>query len=436
VAVFLVAAAVAATALFGVLPAMYATRLDPPRAVHGEIVRNARPGRARYGLIVVQVTASALLLICAGVLLRGVLRSVAADPGLRTEDTIIIEFGERARAALVEAVVAEPAVSAVAASWPGAPTLSPARAGFASPAGAGRVPVRYRFVSPEYFGVFDIDVLKGRAFTPEEGRTGAAVAMVSDVMAGQLWPDGDGVGQVLRLEPDPIGASRYPDSSRSEPALSSQSFVVIGVVRAVPGFRMGWPDAGVYVPTSPTKAEMTLIARVRGDFDAGRRALSDRLTSIDPNLHQLLSMSTVVSLETYPLQVGFWTTIVLGGLALTLTVSGIFSVLSYLVEQRTRELGVRIALGATTGAVGGLVLRQSLRLAGIGLAAGTGLAWALAAVLMSLPVAGNVSRFVNVFDPAAYAGSLLMILAACSAAALAPARRATRIDPAVALRRE
>lgn len=113
-----------------------------------------------------------------------------------------------------------------------------------------------------------------------------------------------------------------------------------------------------------------------------------------------------------------------------------FSVLSSLVEQRTREIGVRMALGATTRNVGRMVLSQSIRPVGFGLIAGGGLAAALGIALMATPAAAVIGGFVHVFDPVAYAGSLLCIVIACALAALVPAVRAARIDPIETLRQE
>ena len=138
----------------------------------------------------------------------------------------------------------------------------------------------------------------------------------------------------------------------------------------------------------------------------------------------------------YILQIAFWVTLALGGLALLLTVSGLFSVLSYLVEQRAREIGVRMALGATTKNIAVLVLWQSVRPVGFGLLAGGGLAAGLATVLMATPAALEVGNIVRVLDPMAYAASLLVIVTACVLAASVPALRAARVDPIATLRND
>jgi hypothetical protein len=425
------------------MPALQATRIDLLGTIRGVLTRRISASRARNALIVVQVTASALLLICAGIFLRSALRSAASDSGLRVADTIVIDVNnEPYRGALIAAAAATPSVAAVAASWPGAALDRPraAIAGSASDnptvlpdAGTARWPVGYRLVSSEYFNVLGIALTAGRVFTQAEARANATVAVVSEATAQRFWPGADAVGQLLYLEPDQSSDTRRPD----EPALPSRTFEVVGVVRNVAGFRLaGFDEAGVYLPADLAAAETALILRVHGDPDVARAALLDRLTAIDPNLGQVLTVRTLARLESYPLQVAFWLTVILGGLALFLTLSGIFSVLSYLVEQRAKEIGVRIALGATTTAVTSHVLGQSLRLVGTGLAAGAVLAGVLATVFAATPVAARIGAIVNVFDPLAFAASPLVIVVACVVAASIPALRAARINPIDTLRQE
>lgn len=436
VALFMIGGAIVSTVLFGLGPSLQATRLELVRTIRGEVTRDARPGRARHLLIGVQVTASALLLICSAVFLRSAFASSTVDPGIRTADTVIIEMlNERERGAMVRAVMAEPLVASAAASWPDAFGRPPAA--LAQPASADRAAAKsavvYKFVSPEYFGVLGIDVVRGRGFTEVERTADAGVAVVSESVARRLWPGSTAVGQLLHLEADPASATKR----EGEPVLDARAFTVVGVARDVPGFRLAdFEEAGVYVPTSADAARTSLTVRVHGDPDLARIALLERLTAVDPNMGQVLTMRTMARMETYFLQVAFWLTLVLGGLALVLTLSGLFSVLSYLVGQRTKEIGVRMALGATTREIGGLVLSQSIRPVGFGLLAGAGLAAALGIALMATPAASVIGEVVQVFDPVAYAASLLCIVTACALAALIPAWRAARIDPIETLRQD
>jgi ABC-type antimicrobial peptide transport system permease subunit len=140
-------------------------------------------------------------------------------------------------------------------------------------------------------------------------------------------------------------------------------------------------------------------------------------------------------MQSYFLRMGFWVAVGLGALALALTVSGLFSVLSYLVEQRTKEIGVRMALGATTMDVVRLVLSQSLRPVGVGLMLGAILS-ATASGLLLATLGRSIGQIVRVLDPVAYSTSLLVILTTCLAAAAIPATRAARLDPTRTLRQD
>jgi len=435
-----VAGAMVSTVCFALAPALRATRLELVRAMRGEVVRDARPGRARDTLIALQVTGSVLLLICAAVFLRSAWAAASVDPGIRTTDIVTIGvLNEQRRGAILEVVSRDPSVAAIAASWPGglggraafAEATAPALADGAS----GKSAVTYQFVSPEYFSVLGIDLVRGRGFTQSERSTDSAVAVVSERVARQLWPGIDAVGQVLRLESDP---KSDPRESNDPPPLS-RSLTIVGIARDVAGFRLGgfrMAGAGLYVPITVDAANTSLTLRVRGDSERARHALVDRLAAIDPNMAEVSTLGTLARMEAYLLGIPFWLTLVLGVLALLLTLSGLFSVLSYIVEQRRREIGVRMALGATRRSIGGLVLKQSARPVGIGLLLGSSLTAGLGAALLTTPAAEQIGSTVRLFDPVAYAASLLCIITACACAALIPALRAGRIDPITALRQD
>ena len=173
---------------------------------------------------------------------------------------------------------------------------------------------------------------------------------------------------------------------------------------------------------------------MHGDPDTARRTLLDALTKVDPALGEITTMRMMARLEGAVLEVIFWMAVILSSLAMALTVSGLFSVLSYLVEQRRREIGVRMALGATPRDIVRLVVSQSMRPIAIGVLAGGGLAAVTAIVLLSTPAAEMMGPSVHAFDPLAYAVSLGVIITTCLAAAFLPARRAARIDPIATLR--
>jgi hypothetical protein len=351
-----------------------------------------------------------------------------------------MEFDDRFRPALVSAIAADPSVERFAVSWPGPPLLNRARPASGAPAGEpGIRSTDYRLVSSDYFDVFGIPMVSGRAFSAAEAASRAAVAILSESAARDLWPGGNAIGQILQLTPD------RGSTDTDEPVLTSRTFVVVGVARQVHGHPMGHPEAGVYLPMPITTPHASVLLRVKGDTDVARRAILGRLTAIDPNIGMVLMMRSAMKIGTYPLQVVFWVVVALGSVALILTMSGIFATLSYLVVQRTKDIGIRMALGATTSGVTREVLWQALRMVIIGLAAGVGLAAAIATILTAIippasPDGGSMgSRLVGVinpFDSAAYVGSVSLIILASTLSALVPAVRASRTDPIATLRHD
>jgi predicted permease len=442
VGVFLVVGAFVATVLFALAPALRATRVELARAVHGAAFGDARPGRARNALIALQVTGSALLLICAAIFLRGAWQAANADPGVRTAGVLSVAvLDEQRRNDILQAIAAEPSVAAVAAAWPGfmgGVAGAPAYGEGAS----GRQVVRYAFASPELFDVLELPLVRGRGFTTGERNPNEAVAIVSETVARELWPGADALGQVLRLEPDPTivqGAAAAPAQPSDDPLLQARTAVVIGVARDVAGFSIGGVrigGAGVYLPIDASVPATGLTLRVRGDEALAERALVDRFAARDPNMAEIEALAMFARADVYILGTSFWLTLVLGVLALLLTLSGLFSVLSYLVEQRRRELGVRMALGAGRFSVGALVLKQCAWPVGIGLGIGCTLTIGVSAALLATPAAEQIGAIVSLFDPVAYGASLVCIVTACAGAALIPALRAGRVNPLVALRHD
>ena len=442
VALFLVLSATASTLFFALAPALQATRVELVRAVRGEVVRDARPGRARTALVAIQVTASVLLLVSSVIFLRGTAAAAAFDPGIRTADVLTVDVAnEQKRGPLLDALRGEASVASVAASWPTGEGGLAGRRALAGGA-AGKSSVWYQFVSPEYFGVVGIDIVRGRGFTAAEQGPSAAVAVVSDSVARQLWPDLDPLGRILQLEPDPEPRERHPAAGVTEGEdlpLLSRTAVVVGVARDVVGFRILGTKvgaAGVYLPTGVATARTALSVRVHGDPGRAMRALQERFAMLDPDLAHVSSLGTIASMDGYLLGLAFGLTLALGALALLLTLSGLFGVMSYLVEQRTREIGVRMALGATRRSIGALVLSQSAGPVGLGLLAGSVLSIAFAWVILSTPAAEMFSGTVRLFDPIPYAAALLCIIVACACAALVPALRAGKVDPIGALRQD
>jgi predicted permease len=437
VAVFVLAGAIASTVLFGLAPALQATRLELVRTMRGEVTTDARPGRARHALIATQVGASALLLICAAIFLRGALAAATTDPGVRTSDTVRLSIAnEPRRAALLQALTADPSVAVLAASSPRMRAVvesSPSAAAdeflfSESTETSNRASSELLAVSPEYFDVLGTGIVSGRGFTRADRTPEAGVVVVHETVARQLWPNQSAIGRVVRLDAEPSGVADLP-------TLPRRTLTVVGVARDPGAYNLVLDFRGVYLPTRSDSAGTWLYLRLHGDVEQTRQALLGRLRKVDPDL-TITTLRAIAGVQTYTLRLLFWVAVTLGALALLLTVSGLFSVLSYVVEQRAKEIGVRVALGATTRNVVGFVLAQSLRPVGIGLLAGGGLAVALAIVLMATPAASEIGGTVAVFDPLTYVASVLVIVTACLLATSVPALRAARIDPIFTLRND
>ena len=435
---FLLGGAIVSTLMFGLVPALHATRLEPVRTIKGEITGDARPGSARGILIGLQVTASALLLICAAVFLRSALAASNVMPSVRTSDTVMLEIAnEPRRAAILQAIAIDPVITQYAASSPGplgvlqAATLEVSGGGSPEWTRTNQL-IAYQFASPEYFELLGIPLTRGRGFTPAERHADAGVVVVSESLARKAWGSPDVVGQVVRLQQKNL----IPNEGR--PELPARSYSVVGVVRDVQNatglFDFTNPD--VYIPIARESAGAVFTLQVRGDPAVARQTLLDRLGKVDPGTLEMMTLRTAAQINAVLLERAFWASVFLGGLALALTVSGLFSVLSYLVEQRRHEIGVRMALGADGRSVARLVLVQTIRPVAIGLVAGGALATSLATVLLATPFAAHMGSMVRVLDPVAYAASLLLIVVACVAAAGIPASRAARIDPMQVLRDE
>jgi predicted permease len=429
VVLFIVASAFVAAAGFGLLPALSGTRLDLIRVMRGERARQARPGPARGSLIAIQVAASAFLLVGASLFLRATLRDVESTP-LRADAVVVDGVKDHHRAAAVAATATAPGVRGIAASWPNAPMMGEGRPVHVSSVERRREPITFRMVSAGYLEVYGIVLRRGRAFTDAETASRAPVALVSESMARRFWPNGDAIGQRLQLD-------FPPDAFRpGDPSMTARGVTIVGVTADVGPFRVMPAEAPLYLTGDATMAKATIAARVEGDVESMRRLLHERVVAIDPGVPLVVSTRSIQALETYPIQVAFWATAILGGLALLLTVSGIVGVVSFLVAQRVREFGIRAALGASAGAIVRLVVWQSMRPAVGGLAIGLLLAWTVAAMVLAIPGAALIGRLVDVLDPAAYLAGIGLVSMASVGAALMPTLRGARADPMTALRDE
>jgi hypothetical protein len=290
----------------------------------------------------------------------------------------------------------------------------------------------FNSVSDHYFETLGIPILTGRDFTRQEIERGDAVVIVSESAAREFWPGRDAVGRR-------VSADRWLRS-----LVKHDSFTVIGVVKSVRSTYLSKMDSGfVYFPKAPPSGLGVMLVRTRTAPEGVFRSAFAALSAVHSNL---ASQTYLLSLEQGPMQIQKLMSeapavvaSLLGLLALALASVGVFGVVSYLVTRRTREIGVHIALGAQGRDVIRMVLAQSLRPvawgAAIGLIGAVGLS-GLLATMVALPDVPDLTYGAGAVDPVTFLGVLAVLTTVMLAASLIPVRRATRVEPAVALRNE
>jgi len=287
----------------------------------------------------------------------------------------------------------------------------------------------HRPLVSDYFRSLGLPILRGRGFTEVEDRSADAprVALVNDVLARRLWPDRDPIGQELRFPPAP--------GQPVEPG-----YEVVGIV---PGVRHQLfhrtPEPGVYLPSgSQYRTTMTLHVRLRAGGDGPEHAMLGtvrrELQAADRQLPILKARTLTehrdASISLWLVRAGAGLFSTFGGLALVLAGTGLYGVRAYLVSRRTREIGIRMAIGAQSRDVVRLVVGEGVRVTLVGLVIGGALSAAAATGITSL-----VYR-VSAFDPVTFVLAPAVLLSASLLASWLPARRATRIAPVTALRTE
>lgn len=418
VATFVIGGCALAAVAFGLVPALQATRPNVVQASRGDFDTQLRPSRLRSALVVMQVTMSVLLLICAGVLLRSARRVEHLDPGMRTSDVVQLELLDAARDHTIAQLPSIPGVREIASSSampldgfiPGANIELP---------GDSLVRTAYNIVSASYFSTLGIGLVRGRVFTDEEARARAPLTIVSEGTASRLWHGEDPLGRTITLADDQTTLRPY------------HRVTVIGVVRdVVPGWIGASPhDPVIYFPDPLTAPGTAVLVRVAGDVDALRDRIDHVLSSADSGaVQETHTLTSSLAVQVYPFRAAHWVATAIGLIALGLTITGIHGVMAYVVAQRQREFGIRMALGASPGTLVSLVLTQAVRLAIIGFAAGAALA-----LLASIGLA-SVLVGVDAFDPIGYVIGAGAVILACVGASYVPSRRAGLVDPVEALR--
>ena len=438
------AVTVLSTVACGLGPALRLSRRDLIADLRDRAtdVGRARRFNLRNALVVGQVALSLAMLTAGGVFTRTVVEAAAGTPGYTYDRGLVASLnttlagfdearGRAAYASILAALRAMPEVEAVSAGSTVPFSDSVEGAWFELVDAAGGEPVRarsYRIVTSDYFASLGLRVTQGREFTRAEEASppAARVAIVDDALARALVGHANPLGRIIRIAPPPGAAA----GSRGQP---------MEIVGIAPPLREEVLDRApvphVYVPSGPDfRAAMHLTIRLKPGVD--ERGALDRvrreLRSAEPAM-PVLALSTLDafhdgSIGLWSLRAGAWVFAGLGVVALLLAATGVYAVKAYVVAQRTREIGIRLALGATPGAVVGQLFREGLVLTGVGLAMGAPLA-ALVSIAFT-------AVFVEIggFDAVVIGAATLVLAAAATAATLIPARRATRVQPVMALR--
>jgi putative ABC transport system permease protein len=419
----------------GLLPALRASRPDLSSDLKQECGEPAlhlhAVGWWRRILLAGQMLVTMVLLLAAGLLLRGLYQAETVNPGFHTTDISVVRYDldgagyDTASATRIQLMLAG-RVSALAGI-----TTAQARV---TPLDGQRLGGRFvlddgspyfgswNVVSPGYFSMLGLPIVRGRDFRASDEREHVGIAIVTESTARRFWPNADPLGQRIQR--------------RSGPKDNAELDEVVGVVKDAQVSSLGESDSTfVYFPITPREqSRLVLLVRHAGATGATGNITNDLravVRDIDPQLTVTISpLEDNLKLWRGLSRLAASASGVLAGLALTLAAIGAYGVVAYSVSRRTREIGIRVALGATRGDVVRLVLGQTMQPvvvgALLGLICGAAVSRALSALLFGL----------SPYDPLSFVAVPLMLLVIAGLASFVPARHATRVDPLVALRYE
>ncbi|MDE3168227.1 MAG: ABC transporter permease [Acidobacteriota bacterium] len=450
VLLFTAAAALATGILFGLIPALQSSRPDLASTLKESGGRGGtgfRHNKARTILVVTEVALAAVLLIGSALLIRTSLALGAVQPGFDPTGVLTMRMslqGPRFATSAgvdqllrdgLERVRAVPGVLSASATC-----CVPLEGGYGLPfiimgrpltdgpfhGGGG-----WQTVSPGYFDVFKIPVLRGRVFTERDTAAAEPVVVINQAMARRFWPKADPLDQRIW-----IGKGVMPQLASEQPRR------IIGIVGDVRGGGLDSdPGPAMYVVQAQVPdainelntrlTPMRWVVRTRGNPYLVSAAVQQQIRDVTGlPVTDVRTMDQIISRSTSRQRFNMLLMTIFGGAALLLAAIGIYGLMAYSVQQRTQEIGIRLALGAGQDAVRTMVVWQGMRLALLGVAAGVGAAFALTRLLSAF-LFGVKER-----DPAAFLNVAAALAAVSLLAVWLPARRATRIDPVVALRYE
>jgi len=420
-----------ATLLLGLVPAMQIGKIDLAGALKSDssgVVGSRGRRWVRSGLVVMQVSLSFILLVGAGLLLQSLQKIRNTSPGFSTHDVLstavnLVPAGydvQRAQSfqdELLQRVKALPGVksAAFARMTPlsyGSFSSAPIAVDGYQPAPDEQAPVEYNEAGPDYFATIGIPLISGREFTRADDEKAALVAIVNETMVARYWRGKNPVGERLQVKGrwmQVVGVAK--DSKYESVRETPKPFFYVPLRQ---NFSRG---AGLYIRT-PLSPETIATALTR------------EVHALDPGLalYEVITLQEQLARSTSPQQVAVTLVAVLGGFALLLAAIGLYGVMAYTVSQSTRELGLRMALGAGASNLLRLVLSRGLALTAGGVVVGSAAALGLTRLL------GNFLYKVSPRDPLAFGSAIAIMTIAALSACLLPAWRATRTDPAQALR--
>lgn len=447
---FAVSLAVGTALLFGILPSLHFSRPDPQGAMKD--IRTATAGSARQrirnGMVVVEVALSVVLVVGAGLLARSFVSLMGVDPGFERENVAAVQIfryvddetpQERQqyfRKALdrIRGLPGIQSAGVVSALPMIEANIALQRLlhieGRALERAADAPNAYLAIASEDYFRTMRIPVIEGRTFEESDDSESLRVAVITESLARRHWPGESPIGDRVQL----VDNDADEAGGEGEAASTPVSWEIIGVVGHVRHDGLDQdPRPEIFLPQAQTSmGSMTFVARTEGDPAVHIEPIQEEIWALDPmqTIYRTATLEELLAKSVAARRFNLWLLGAFAGIALVLAAVGIYGVISYTTRTRTHEIGIRIALGARNDDVLRQVMVRGMRLTGIGLA--TGLAGALGLTrLMSSLLFG-----IGATDPLTFIGVGVLLAAVALAATYLPARRATEVDPVVALRTE
>ncbi|MFY9609359.1 MAG: ABC transporter permease [Blastocatellia bacterium] len=424
--------------VFGLAPAWQGTKTDLQEALKegGRSVSDSRGGRLRNAFVVSEVALAVVLLVGAGLLIKSLARLFASNPGFNAENVATMQLLPREaytsrpklmefHTQLLERISALPGVEAVCVGNGDLPGLEPGWQNDINPEINGQyqqinpgelINVDWGIVTADYFKTMRIPIKLGRTFSAQEVALGTPVVLVDEQLASRFWPDGAALGKHIKYD-GPV---------------PHEIIGVVGDVRNYGSEALG--RIKIYTPFGRAPLPRSTLAVRTADIDPSNivPAIKSEVQAINPNvpISETATLEGLLARHIAPRRFNTWLLGLFAAVALLLAAIGIYGVMSYAVMQRTREIGIRIALGAQTGQVLKLVLGQGMRLIGLGVAAGLLAAVALTRLMASLLFG------VSATDPVTFVAMAILLSGVALLACYVPARRAAKVEPMIALRYE